>query len=61
MKNKEQAVMKFIEENFEMDGIQLEKSNLLPFAIIIRDKNKAQMIVYYDLLLDAVSFKFPSE
>ena len=59
--NKEKAVMKFIEENFEPSAITIEKSNLLPFAQIVKDATGGQMIVYYDLLKDVVSFKFPTE
>ena len=59
--DKDKAVLYFISENFDPDKITIEKSNLLPFAQIIKDSIGGQMMIYFDLLTDSVKWKFPAE
>lgn len=59
--DKELAVKKFIDENFEPDSITVEKCNLFPFGLRIKDKVGGEMIIYFDLLTNEVKWVFPDK
>jgi hypothetical protein len=57
--DKQQAVLDFIDQNFVVSEIKIEDCNLFPFAKRIFDKSDDEMMVYYDLLNDSVTWAFP--
>lgn len=54
-------VLDFIDKNFDISEIKLKDFKYLPGGTIVVDKDKKEMIVFYDLLNDKVKYTFPED
>jgi hypothetical protein len=57
--SKEQAVLDWIEQNFEPDAVTITEFPLFPFGKKVTDQAGDEMVVYFDLLTNTVKFTFP--
>lgn len=56
MTNKEKAVMDFIDENFDQQFFTIVDFPLFPAGKRVIDKSGQEILVYFDLLYDKVTF-----
>lgn len=59
--DKKSAVSKWIDENFDSNGIIIEKCDLFPYGQRVIDVKGDEMLVYYDLMSDEVKFVYPDK
>ncbi|WP_085520918.1 hypothetical protein [Tuberibacillus sp. Marseille-P3662] len=58
---KNEQVMQWVRDNFDMEHITIEKTDILPYGHMIKDQEGGHMIAFYDLLYDRVDYRFPDE
>jgi len=60
--NLDNKVLSFLEDNFELDKFEFEKSNLFPSGVrIIEIETGEEMLAYLDITTDKVKFVFSEE
>lgn len=54
------AVIRWIENTFDMSAIQVEDFSVFPAGKLIRDENGHTMVVFYDIWTEQVKYTFPT-
>ena len=59
MNKREQAVLDFIDKNFEPGAVRIEDFPLFPYGKRLIDRDGGEMVVFFDLLHDQVDWTYP--
>jgi len=61
MKEMRERVMEFLREQLELDKVILEKCDLMPGGVFVKDREGKSMLVFYDFMKDKVDYWFEDE